>query len=90
MTREQKKIQLMFGDSDSFKDKPVSRRITNDSFKHFVASMGDIADWFNKFHIESIELSISGSVATGGILKLFVSAKGESGLKVKLIPKSAH
>jgi hypothetical protein len=56
--------------------------------KHLSTSMDSIADWFKQYHVESIELWISGMMETGGITKLVVSAKGEGGLRVMLKPKS--
>jgi len=51
--------------------------------------MDEVTNWFDKYHVESIELSISGAMETGGIIKLIVSAKGEGGLRVTLKPKSS-
>ena len=42
---------------------------------------------FKDFQIDSVELWISGGVETGQVLSLFVSAKGEGGMKVTLKPK---
>jgi hypothetical protein len=55
--------------------------------KHLSTSMDSIADWFKQYHVESIELWISGMMETGGITKLVVSAKGEGGMRVMLKPK---
>jgi hypothetical protein len=41
------------------------------------AKIEDIGTWFKQFQIDSIELWISGAAETEGIIKLFVSAKGE-------------
>jgi hypothetical protein len=49
--------------------------------------MDEITNWFSKYQVDSIELSISGAIETGGMLKLIISAKGEGGLKVTLKPK---
>ena len=46
-----------------------------------------ITDWFKQYHVESIELWISGMIEARGITKLVVSVKGEGGLKVVLKPK---
>ncbi|HEY7572553.1 MAG TPA: hypothetical protein VH796_14395 [Nitrososphaeraceae archaeon] len=55
--------------------------------KHLSTSMDSIADWFKQYQVESIELTISGMMETGGALKLVISAKGEGGMKVTLKPK---
>ena len=57
--------------------------------KHLSTSMDAIGDWFKQYHVESIELWISGMMQTEGITKLVVSAKGEGGLKVVLKPKGS-
>jgi hypothetical protein len=56
--------------------------------KHLSTSMDSIADWFKQYHVESIELWISGMMETGGITRLVVSAKGEGGMRVVLKPRS--
>ena len=58
-----------------------------DLIKYLSTSMDEVTNWFDKYHVESIELSISGAMETGGIVKLIVSAKGEGGLRVTLKPK---
>jgi hypothetical protein len=52
--------------------------------------MDSIANWFKQYQVESIELSISGAMETGGVAKLVISAKGEGGMKVVLKPKLAQ
>ncbi|MGZ4864561.1 MAG: hypothetical protein ACXV5H_07080 [Halobacteriota archaeon] len=41
---------------------------------------------FKGYKVDSIELSCSGTVETGGFLKLFVSASGTAGVTVTLKP----
>jgi hypothetical protein len=53
----------------------------------FSASVDDIKKWFTGFSVKEIELNISGGVSTGEITKLFISAKGETGMKIVLVPK---
>jgi len=79
---EEKKVQLVFGEEE----KAVTRG--GKAIGAFAASIDEIGEWFKKFQIESIELWISGGVETGEVLKLFVSAKGEGGMKVVLKPKT--
>ena len=40
------------------------------------------------FEVSSITLSIAGSVQTGAITRLFISAGAETGIQVTLIPKT--
>jgi hypothetical protein len=85
-----KKIELVFPESDvSTENKPVKRGPDGKILQKFVTSVDDISTWFNKYEIETIELSISGAIETNGILKLAVNAKGEGGLKIILKPKKS-
>ena len=47
----------------------------------------EIADWFKDFEIDQIEVSISGCVQSGSVLKLLVDAQGQGGVTVTLKPK---
>ena len=66
----------------------VSKGRGEDLIKYLSTSMDEVTNWFNQYQVDSIELSISGAMETGGILKLIVSAKGEGGLKIVLKPKT--
>lgn len=82
-----KKIEFVFPESD-LETRPTKRGPEENILHRFSASIDDIASWFSKYEIESIELWISGAIETEGILKLAVSAKGEGGLKLTLKPKN--
>jgi hypothetical protein len=82
-----KKIELAFPKYEEQKEEYISKGKGQDLIKYLSTSMDEIANWFNQYQVDSIELSISGALETGGILKLIVSAKGEGGLKVTLKPK---
>lgn len=58
-----------------------------DALQKFPVTLQKITDWFKEYEVDSIQLSISGAVETGGITKLLVSAKGEGGMTVVLKPK---
>jgi hypothetical protein len=84
-----KKIELVFPESDLGSENRTSRRgPAGKMLQKFVTGIDDIATWFNKYEIQSMELWISGGIETEEILKLAVSAKGEGGLKVILKPKN--
>jgi hypothetical protein len=85
MTMTEKKVQLVFGEEE----KVATRGAGSRTIGAFAASIDQIADWFKQFQIDSIELWISGGAETGEVLKLFVSAKGEGGMRVVLKPKGA-
>ncbi len=83
-----KKIELVFPVSDlSVDNKPLRRGSGGKMLQKFVTSVDDIANWFNKYEIESLDLWISSGIETDGVLKLAISAKGEGGFKLTLNPK---
>lgn len=87
--KTKKKIELVLPESNVDIDtRPVTRGPGEKLVKRFATSIDDITSWFNQYHIETIELWISGGVETEGILKLAVSAKGEGGLKLTLKPNA--
>jgi len=88
-TNTNKKIELAFPKYEQDEDNQyISKGGTGEGIvKHLSTSMNTIAEWFNDYQVESIELWISGLIESGGITKLVVSAKGEGGLKVVLKPK---
>jgi hypothetical protein len=83
----EKNVQLVFGKAGPTEAGYVTRGGSGESMKSFVAGVSEIKDWFKDFQIDSVELWISGGVETGQVLSLFVSAKGEGGMKVTLKPK---
>jgi len=86
----EKNVQLVFGRMGPAEAGTVTRGGSGgsgESIQRFVAGVSDIKDWFKDFQIDSVELWISGGVETGQVLSLFVSAKGEGGMKVTLKPK---
>lgn len=70
-----------------YRSTSTAKGLRDESIERFPATVDKIMDWFKKYQIESIELSISGVVETGTITRLIVSAKGEGGMKVTLKPK---
>ena len=84
-----KKIELAFPKYEEEDEEYISKGRGQDLIKYLSTSMDEVTNWFDKYHVESIELCISGAMETGGILKLIVSAKGEGGLRVTLKPKSS-
>jgi hypothetical protein len=53
----------------------------------FSATLEDIKKWFSGFDVKEVEIRISGGISTAGFTKLFISAKGEGGIKIILTPK---
>jgi hypothetical protein len=47
----------------------------------------EIAGWFSDFDIDQIQVSISGCVSTGSVLKLIINAQGTGGVTLTLKPK---
>ena len=90
MNHNDKKIKLVFPQSEINEEKDnrfVSKGHGQKIINQFAADVDDIANWFNQYEIDSIELWISGGVETDGLLRLAVSAKGEGGMKLTLRPK---
>jgi hypothetical protein len=85
-----KKIELAFPKYEEQNEEYISKGKGEDLIKYLSTSMDEIANWFKQYHVDSIELSISGAIETGSIIKLIVGAKGEGGLKVTLKPFPSH
>ena len=83
-----KKIELAFPKYEEEDQEYISKGRGEDLIKYLSTSMDEVTNWFHQYQVDSIELSISGAIETGGILRLVVSAKGEGGLKVVLKPKT--
>jgi hypothetical protein len=81
-----KKIELAFQKIEEH-DEYVSKGGTKELLSLFYASMGEVTEWFTSYHVESIEIWISGVIKSGGITKLVVSAIWKEGMKVVLKPK---
>jgi hypothetical protein len=82
-----KKVELAFPKYEEQDEQYISKGKGEDLIKYLSTSMDEVTNWFNQYQVDSIELSISGAIETGNMLKLIVSAKGEGGLKVTLKPK---
>jgi hypothetical protein len=67
---------------------PTMRGGLGDVSKEVVVRVQEIASWFEDFDIDQIEISISGCVSSGSILKLIISAQGEGGVTLTLKPKT--
>jgi hypothetical protein len=83
----EKSVQLVFGKTGLADEGYVTRGGSGQPMQSFVAGVSEIKEWFKDFQIDSLELWISGGIQTGQVLSLFVSAKGEGGMKVTLKPK---
>ncbi|MDH3610597.1 MAG: hypothetical protein OEM79_02415 [Nitrosopumilus sp.] len=91
MTNESElnQVELVFeGVDETSTEGFVSKGPKEKLVKGFAGSIDNISKWFDKYQVDSIELWIKGAVETGGIVKLFVSASGEGGMKVTLTPKN--
>ena len=84
-----KNVKIIFSDAN-FKQEsgPKTKGLMKKKVKEFATGVDDIVQWFDKYQIDSIELWIKGGAETGDLVKLFVSAKGEGGIKVTLRPKN--
>jgi hypothetical protein len=82
-----RRIELAFPKYEEEDQEYISKGRGEDLIKYLSTSMDEVTNWFHQYQVDSIELSISGAIETGGMLKLIVSAKGEGGLKVTLKPR---
>ena len=57
------------------------------SIEAMAIGLDELISWFQSYKVDSIELSIEGSVKSGGITNLFISAEGKGGMKVILKPR---
>jgi len=51
-----------------------------------VVELDELLGWFKSYKVDSIELSIEGSITSGKITNLIVSAGGKGGMKIVLKP----
>lgn len=85
----QRELEFPKYEREEDSDKYISKVGSGEGLvKHLSTSMDSIANWFKQYQVESFELHFSGTMETGGITKLVVSAKGW-GMKVILKPKSS-
>lgn len=55
--------------------------------KQISTSIDDLVKWFNKFELNTIEISISAKIESGDILALIVKPSAECGIKLTFAPK---
>ena len=81
-----KKVELAFPKYEEEDQEYISKGRGEDLIKYLSTSMDEVTNWFHQYQVDSIELSISGAIETGGILRLVVSAKGSFKAKTKISP----
>lgn len=84
------KKSIIFTFPEEYKEDTLNGMIKlrkNEGVSKFSVTLNEIKDWFTAFDIKEIELSVSGGITSGQITQLFISGKGEGGMKVILIPK---
>ena len=47
----------------------------------------ELLKWFKSYRVDSIELSVEGTIKSGTAISLLISAEGKGGMKVVLKPK---
>ena len=57
-----KKVELAFPKYEEQDEEYISKSKGQDLIKYLSTSMDEVANWFNKYQVDSIELSISGAV----------------------------
>jgi hypothetical protein len=81
---EKEKVMLVFGKPEP---KMIETAGLPKSIEAAAVGINELISCFKSYKVDSIELSIEGSVKSGGITNLFISAEGKGGMKVILKPK---
>jgi hypothetical protein len=81
---ENEKIMLVF---KSYEAEEAPSRGPSKSMEKYAIELDKLLDWFKAYKVDSIELSIEGTIKAGPIINLIVSAEGKGGMKVKLVPR---
>lgn len=84
-TPEKEEVRLVFG---KLEPKMIeTAKALPKPLEDVAFELNELLGWFKSFKVDSIELSIEGSVKSGGFINLIVSAEGKGGMKVILKPK---
>ncbi|GEM_PF-6210420 len=54
----------------------------------FQVNLAEISSWFRDFEVDKIEIWVKAAVKSEGLVRLFVSANGEGGMRITLKPKT--
>ena len=82
---EKEQVMLVFGKAGP--NLMETKGIMPKPIESAAVALDDLLKYFSAFKVDSIELSIEGSIKSGGITNLIVSAEGKGGMKVVLKPK---
>jgi len=82
---QEEKVMLVFPGQQAltFDSKGLPNPVQNAAI-----ALEEISNWFKSFKVDSIELSIEGSIKSGPLTNLIVSAEGKGGMKITLKPKT--
>ncbi len=83
-TPKKERVMLLFG---KVEPKMIEAAGLSKPVQAAAVELDELLNWFKSYKVDSIELSIEGSVKTGVITNLIVSAEGKGGMKVVLKPK---
>jgi hypothetical protein len=82
------KVQLVFPKPEASSRTMLTAIKPDIDFGKFVTvGLDELLNWFKSYKLDSIEVDISGTVQTGKIISLIVSATGTGGVKVVFKPK---
>jgi hypothetical protein len=84
ITPKKEKVKLVFG---KLEPKMIETASLPKPVEAAAVELDKLLSWFKSYKVDSIELSIEGSVKSGNIINLFVSAEGKGGMKIILKPK---
>lgn len=85
---ENKRVEMVFPRPKREMDVHLPRAKGESFFQIFSTDIDKIAEWFNQYEIDSLELKIDNIIETPDTTKLLVGSKAENGLKVVLKPKA--
>ena len=79
-----KRIELVFPEPEG-----VRGLFTKEvKLEHAVTTIQELINIFKDYKVSSIEIWVQGAVESGDVIKFFISAKGEGGVKITLTPSS--
>lgn len=84
---ENQKVKLVFAEPAEGTPERQYNDAARDEIQPVEVDLDRLIDSFKGFKIDTIELSCSGAIESGGLTQLFVSAKGEAGVTVILKPE---
>mgnify|MGYP001155477961 CR=1 FL=1 len=84
MANTEKRVELVFPEPDTATIRSMVRGV---DVKALTITLQDLVSTFNKYRVDSIEVTIGAALEAGDVIKLFVKPKVEGGVTIKFKPK---